>query len=75
MHQGIRITLEALKDNNFYWPNMIKDGQKFLSQCVCAKKKLDKFKQISMDNDSLLQEYWKYVALIFTNITQNIFSL
>ena len=44
-HQGFSQTLRILKDRHFFWPNMKKDVAEFLSTCVCAIKKTDKFKK------------------------------
>ena len=44
-HQGFSQTLKILKDRHFFWPNMKKDVAEFLSTCVCAIKKTDKFKK------------------------------
>ena len=44
LHDGVSNTLKILKKKNFYWPGMDKDIQEFLTQCVCAKNKLEKFK-------------------------------
>ena len=45
LHTGIRLTLNSLREQVFYWPKLEEDIQKFLSQCVCATKKTDKFKR------------------------------
>ena len=45
LHTGIRLTLNSLREKVFYWPKLEEDIQKFLSQCVCATKKTDKFKR------------------------------
>ena len=45
LHTGIRLTLNSLREKDFYWQKLEEDIQKFLSQCVCATKKTDKFKR------------------------------
>ena len=44
-HHGTRLTVQVLRDKQYFWPNMEKDIQQFLTQCICVKKKLEKFKQ------------------------------
>ena len=45
LHDGVSNTLKILKEKDFYWPGMDKDIQEFLTLCVCAKNKLEKYKQ------------------------------
>ena len=45
MHFGLSKILQTLKQHSLFWPQMNKQIAEFLSQCVCAKKKTDKFKK------------------------------
>ena len=82
LHDGVSNTLKTLKEKDFYWPGMDKDIEEFLTQCVCAKNKLEKYKQKAHGKGISasrvlevpcidLYEYNSYLYLTFLDLFSN----
>ena len=46
LHHGQAYSAQTLREHNLYWPLLDASLVEYLSQCVCAKKKPNKFKKI-----------------------------
>ena len=57
LHHGLVYTAQVLRGKNLYWPLLENSILQFLSQCVCAKKKPNKFKRFASNSKHLSATY------------------
>ena len=57
LHHGQAYSAQTLWEHNLYWPLLDASLAEYLSQCVCAKKKPNKFKKFISTNKHILASY------------------
>ena len=57
LHHGLVYTAQVLRGKNLYWPLLENSISQFLSQCVCAKKKPNKFKRFVSNSKHISATY------------------
>jgi len=57
LHHGHAYTAKILREKHLYWPLLDVSLKEFLSQCICAKKKPNKFKKYVSTNKHIFASY------------------